>query len=103
MPFGVHMCYKMTSGIQRHLMDDAYSPPIDASQYGFLNSAVSWANLFIPLYAGPLVDRRATRHIAVIALMISLVGQVLFTFSVYCKAFSMGVLGRAVFGAGEGM
>jgi MFS family permease len=96
------MCYKMTSGIQKHLMDEAYDPPIDAERYGFLNSAVSWANLVIPLYAGPLVDRRATRHIAVTALMIGLVGQVLFTLSVNSKVFAMGVFGRAVFGIGEG-
>lgn len=102
MPFGVHMCYKMTSGIQTHLMDDAYNPPIDAEQYGFLNSAVSWANLVIPLYAGPLVDRRATRHIAVVALIIGLAGQVLFTLSAHSKVYALGVFGRAVFGIGEG-
>lgn len=83
-------------------MNDAYDPPINAAQYGFLNSAVSWANLVIPLYAGPLVDRRATRHIAVVALIVGLVGQVLFTLSAHSKVFALGVLGRAVFGIGEG-
>jgi len=102
MPFGVHMCYKMISGIQTHLMDDAYDPPIDTADYGFLTSAVSWANLAVPLYAGPLVDRRATRHIAVGALIVGLAGQVLFTLSVHYKVYALGVFGRAVFGIGEG-
>jgi len=48
------------------------------------------------------VDRRATRHIAVVALIVGLVGQVLFTLSTHSKVFAMGVLARAVFGMGEG-
>jgi len=102
MPFGVHMCYKMTSGIQTHLMNDAYDPPIDTMQYGFLNSAVSWFNLVVPFFAGPLIDRKSTRLVAIIALIIGLLGQSMFTFSVYNKSFALGVLGRGVFGIGEG-
>lgn len=102
MPFGVHMCYKMTSGIQTHLMNDAYDPPIDTMQYGFLNSAVSWFNLIVPFFAGPLIDRKSTRLVAIVALIIGLLGQVMFTFSIHTKSFALGVLGRGVFGIGEG-
>jgi len=102
MPFGVHVCYKMTSGIQTHLMNDAYDPPIDTMQYGLLNAAVSWANLVVPFFAGPLIDRKAIRVVAIVALIIGLLGQVIFTFSVHTKSFYLGVLGRGVFGMGEG-
>jgi len=102
MPFGVHMCYKMTSGIQTHLMNDAFEPPIDTMQYGFLNSAVSWFNLIVPFFAGPLIDRKATRLVAISALIIGTFGQGLFTLSVHTKSFALGVFGRSVFGIGEG-
>lgn len=102
MPFGVHMCYKMTSGIQTHLMNDTFSPPIDTMQYGLLNSAVSWFNLAVPLWAGPLADRRSTRLVAIVSAIVGLLGQLLFTIGCRMQIFEVALLGRSVFGCGEG-
>lgn len=102
MPCGVHMCYKMTSGIQTHLMHDAFEPSISALDYGMLNSAVSWFNLVVPFFAGPLVDRRSTRYVAVGALLVGLLGQLIFTLGVHTQLFYVAVAGRSVFGLGEG-
>lgn len=102
MPFGIHVCYKMTSGIQTHLINDAFEPPITTFQYGLLNSAVSWFNLVVPFFAGPLVDRRATRIVGIASAVVGLMGQFLFALGVQTQTFHMAVIGRSVFGMGEG-
>lgn len=101
MPCGIHMCYKMTSGIQTHLMDDAFQPPIDAFQYGLLNAAVSWANVVVPFFAGPLVDFRSARLVGITSCILGLLGQFLFAFGVHVRIFSVAVAGRCIFGMGE--
>lgn len=103
MPFGVHLCYKMTSGIQTHLMHDAFGEPISTMQYGLLNSAVSWPQLFVPFLAGPFVDCKATRVAGIIATLIGLSGHLLFTLGCQWSSFPLALTGRAVFGAGEGI
>lgn len=102
MPVGIHMCYTMTTGLQTHLMNDAFQPPISAEKYGILNSAVSWFNLVAPFRAGLLVDRQGSQVVGILAATIGLLGQLLFALGVHSHIFSIAVFGRCVFGIGEG-
>lgn len=83
-------------------MHDAFSEPINAMRYGLLNSAVSWVNLVAPFFVGPFIDRRATRIVAIWSLLVALFGQLLFASGVHTHIFGLALVGRFVFGMGEG-
>lgn len=102
MPIGVHVCYKMTSGLEKHLIHDAFEPRIDHAEYGLLNSAVSWVNLVLPFATGSLIDARSTRLTTTVSLVVALAGQLLFAVGVHVRSYTLALAGRFVFGAGEG-
>jgi len=101
-PFGSHVSYKLTSGIEHDLTKDA-AIDITHERYGLLNSAVSWPNLAVPLVAGLLVDRRRHVESALFFSGIALIGQLGFAFGVAYESFELALASRAVFGIGEGM
>jgi len=102
MPCGVHMCYKMTSGIQESLQYHSFGRQISTVEYSLLNSSVSWVNLVVPFFTGTLVDSRPTRMVAISSLLFGLFGQLLFTIGVLVESFESAVAGRLIFGIGEG-
>ena len=98
-PVGAHVCYKMTSGIEK---DMVASMGINDKQYGYLNSAVSYSGLaLIPFAAGFLVDSRPTGHAAVLFSLLTLVGHIVFTLAVSSDNFTGALVGRTIFGIGE--
>jgi len=102
MPCGIHVCYKMTSGLELHLVHDAFDPPITHAQYGLLNSAVSWANLITPFLAGHFIDRLGARYTAIASVTIAFIGQLVFSLGIQSRSFPIALGGRILFGAGEG-
>lgn len=102
MPIGVHVCYKMTGGLEKDLIKDGFAPQINHAQYGLLNSAVSWVNLGFPFLIGILLDVRSTGLIAILSASMACAGQVIFTIGVYTQNFPIALAGRFVFGVGEG-
>mmetsp|Transcript_28699 Transcript_28699/g.58413 ORF Transcript_28699/g.58413 Transcript_28699/m.58413 type:complete len:480 (-) Transcript_28699:276-1715(-) len=99
LPFGAHVCYKMTSAVEKYVLE---SMDIDSTQFGVLNSAVSWNSLaLVPLAAGFLVDTRPTRYAAVIFTAVTLVGHLMFSIAATSGDLAWAAAGRAIFGMGE--
>ena len=48
MPIGNQVCDEMTSGLESHLVHEAFDLPLHLAGDGSLNSVVNWANLFVP-------------------------------------------------------
>jgi MFS family permease len=96
---GAHVCYTMTSSIEKDLLA---SLGINNEQYGTLNSAVSWASLAgLPFAAGVFVDGIPTRFAAVLFSFTVFFGHLIFALGVMSQSYFMAVIGRIVFGVGE--
>jgi MFS family permease len=104
MPTGAHVCFRMTSGLQTHLMSPAAlgGMGLTQSSYALLASSAGWAGLVMPVVGGLLVDSRASRYGVALFLLIVVVGQTAFSIGVSLHSFPLAVAGRLVLGVGEG-
>lgn len=79
-------------------MSDAYS--VRLGTVGFLTTALFVTHLVMQVPGGRLVDRRGARTLAVIALAIIAVGNVV---ALVAAWFPLGILGRLIAGLGTGI
>lgn len=90
------------SSLEQLMLDDK-DFTITNTMYGGLLSSVSIPNMIMPFLGGALLDRSGTTHIGVLGFLICMAfGQIIFTLAMQYQCFWMAILGRIVFGIGEG-
>ncbi|KAF0682610.1 Aste57867_25247 [Aphanomyces stellatus] len=99
-PFGGHFVKNQMSSLEQLMLDDK-AFPLTNTMYGALNSAVSIPNMIIPFFGGHLLDSRG--HLSILwFVLLMCVGQALFTFAMSAHVFWLAMVGRVIFGIGEG-
>ncbi|OQR92329.1 Major Facilitator Superfamily (MFS) [Achlya hypogyna] len=99
-PFGGHFVKNGMSSLQQLMLDDK-EYPITNTMYGAINSAVSVPNMILPFVGGHLLDRKGSGCI-LFFLVLMLLGQTLFAWAMERHIWTYALLGRFVFGMGEG-
>ncbi len=93
--------YEIPSGMENiiiHVLD------VDVTRYSLLFSVFSWPNIILPIIEGVLVDRIiGIRMGLLLAMFITLVGQLGFSFGGYYDSFILMIISRFVLGIGSEM
>ncbi|RHY65404.1 hypothetical protein DYB30_005470, partial [Aphanomyces astaci] len=88
------------SSLEPFMLDDP-TFPISNTMYGALNSAVSIPNMIVPFLGGHLLDNQGHKSILYFLLLMC-IGQAIFTYAMDAHKFWLALVGRVVFGLGEG-
>ncbi|OQR85153.1 Major Facilitator Superfamily (MFS) [Thraustotheca clavata] len=99
-PFGGHFVKNGMSSLEQLMLDDP-TYPITNTMYGAINSAVSIPNMILPFVGGHMLDRKGYRCILLFLVMM-VFGQTLFAWSMQSYQWSLALIGRVIFGMGEG-
>eukprot|EP00808_Paulinella_micropora_P020470 g94.t1 len=99
-PFGAHFVKNCLSSLEQLMLDDP-AFPINNIKYGVMVSAVTIPSIIIPFFGGLLMDKRGDSSI-LFFLVCTCVGQVGFTMAMQRHQFWLAILGRMLFGLGEG-
>eukprot|EP00128_Syssomonas_multiformis_P001331 Colp12_sorted_trinity150504_noHs@15427 len=100
-PFGAHVVKSSVAALETEMTNDS-SILIDHARFGVFQSAVNVPNLFIPFFGGLLLDLRMSRFGTLLFLSLCTIGHAIFTMSLELKSYWSAVLGRVLFGLGEG-
>ncbi|RHY09639.1 hypothetical protein DYB25_011586 [Aphanomyces astaci] len=88
------------TGIQQLMLDDP-SFPITSTMFGALNAAVSVPNMLLPFVDGHVLDVQG--HVSVVYFLLAMcMGHIVVTFALATHTFWLALMGRVVFGVGEG-
>ncbi|ETW10284.1 hypothetical protein H310_00626 [Aphanomyces invadans] len=99
-PFSGHFVKNQMTSIQQLMLDDA-TFPITNTMFGALNSAVSAPSMVIPFLGGHMLDVQG--HLsAVYFLLVMFAGHGVVTYGLATHTFWLALVGRVVFGIGEG-
>lgn len=99
-PFGGHFVKNSMSSLEQFMLDDP-AFPISNMAYGGLLSAVSVPNMISPFFGGAIIDRLG--HASVLSfLWVMLAGQIVFTLAMSSHSYAGAMVGRVLFGLGEG-
>ncbi|CAK4078380.1 unnamed protein product [Aphanomyces euteiches] len=99
-PFGGHFVKNEMSALEQLLLDDPVVP-VSNTMYGALNSAVSIPNMIVPFFGGHVLDSKGHDSI-LIFLVVMCIGQAIFTYAMDAHIFWLALVGRTIFGLGEG-
>nr|CCA25002.1 Major Facilitator Superfamily (MFS) putative [Albugo laibachii Nc14] len=99
-PFGGHFVKNGMSSLEQFMLDDS-SYPLTSTMYGALIAAVSIPNMVLPFLGGRFLDKHGPQKVRLFLLW-TCIGQVIFSLGMQFKKFWMAILGRILFGIGEG-
>lgn len=88
------------SSLEQFMLDDS-SYPLTSTMYGALISAVSIPNMFLPFIGGRFLDKHGPDKVRLFLLW-TCIGQVIFALGMQFKKIWMAIVGRILFGIGEG-
>eukprot|EP00457_Paulinella_chromatophora_P002512 gb/GEZN01002517.1/.p1 GENE.gb/GEZN01002517.1/~~gb/GEZN01002517.1/.p1 ORF type:complete len:729 (-),score=80.89 gb/GEZN01002517.1/:239-2425(-) len=99
-PLGGHFVKNSISSLEPFILEDSVFP-VNNSMYGALMSAVTIPGMIMPVLGGLVLDHRGNNFLLAF-LMLMLVGHILFTVAMANQRFMLAVVGRFIFGLGEG-
>jgi len=102
LPFGGHFIRNSFSSLETFYLADPILN-INAAQYGLMISSSYLPNIFIPFLGGLIFDKTQTNSLIVLFVVISALGQIIFTVSVTQGYFNFALLGCILMGTGEGL
>ncbi|KAL1124000.1 hypothetical protein AAG570_001770 [Ranatra chinensis] len=96
--FGSYFCYDNPGALQDVIIRDL---SLSTTEFTYLYSSYSWPNFVLCFIGGFLIDRVfGIRLGTVIYAMIVVLGQLVFSFGVFCNSFWLMIVGRVIFGIG---
>ncbi|CAD7928750.1 unnamed protein product [Amoebophrya sp. A120] len=103
LPVGVHYSQQLDGLKPFFSADERWSPRIDGTYWGLLQTTYTSPNLIIPLFAGVLVDNLyRPASVCLLFLCITFSGQLIFACATFWNCFPLLFVGRFVSGSGEG-
>lgn len=100
-PFGAHVAKYQLTPIAHQMMADPQLQ-LTHAEFGTFMTAVNLPNLLWPLAGGVFLDVRGSRFGTLVLLLLALGGQLLFTLAITHHSYVGALIGRIIFGLGQG-
>lgn len=101
-PFGSHVVRKSLGPLKTGFLSDPQWTHMSNAKFGVLLSATALPNLIVPVLGGTFLDTKGSRSGTMVFVVVTLVGQLLFTAAVHRHLFWWAVSAQIVTGMGAG-
>jgi len=100
-PLGSHFVRKELGPLKTAMLGDGVFG-LNNTRFAMLLSATALPNLMVPVFGGALLDIRGSRWGTMLFLVLTLIGQILFTLAAHLRWFAGAILAQVVVGIGAG-